>query len=259
MEYLILCGAVFIGACLINLTYISVFYHRGLTHGAVVLNPGVQKFVAATGPWVMGIDAKTWTCMHRLHHQHSDTELDPHSPSNSNILMVAYEQLRSYEKIMKYLIMGRKSYTSVVADLDFPVHWLFTKKLWWLPYALHLAVAIGIGVVFNAWLLGLCFFIGMMSHPFEGWLVNSFGHSIGYQNFDNKDDSRNNTLVAWFVLGEGYQNNHHMFPRSPKFSLKWWEIDPGYPVCNFLEMMGVLKIDRTHMISEISEKKVLVS
>ena len=69
MEYYIVAGAIFFVAYAINATYISVFYHRGLTHEAVVLKPWTQKLVVATGPWVMGIDAKTWVTMHRLHHK----------------------------------------------------------------------------------------------------------------------------------------------------------------------------------------------
>jgi len=50
--------------------YITVFYHRGLAHEAVILSPLMQRFVAWTGSWVTGIDAKAWVCLHRLHHQY---------------------------------------------------------------------------------------------------------------------------------------------------------------------------------------------
>lgn len=251
MEYYLIAGAIFFVAYAINATYISVFYHRGLTHEAVVLKPWAQKLVVATGPWVMGIDAKTWVTMHRLHHKHSDSENDPHSPLNSSILRVIVEQLRSYERVMKGLISRKKAYTSEVKDLDFEVHWLYRKKLWWLPYAMHIAISAGLAFAFGGWLIGLAYYAGMVTHPIQGWLVNSFGHSKGYQTFDNGDNSRNNNVVAWLVMGEGYQNNHHKHPRSPKFSYRWFEFDYGYGICHALQWLGFITIDKDYLISAV--------
>ena len=78
--YLLICVAVFAAAYLLNITYISVFYHRALAHRAIDMGPRMRRFVVATGPWITGMDPKAWVCMHRLHHVHSDTEKDPHSP-----------------------------------------------------------------------------------------------------------------------------------------------------------------------------------
>lgn len=254
MEYYLLCAGIFAVAYAINATYISVFYHRGLTHGAVTLSPLVRKFVVASGPWVMGIDAKTWCTMHRLHHRHSDAEQDPHSPLNSSIPRVIVEQLKSYERIMRGLAVGKRQYTSEVPDLDFQVHWLYRKKLWWVPYALHLAISVALSFAFGGWLIGLAFYSGMVTHPIQGWMVNAFGHSMGYQTFDNQDNSKNNNIVSWLVMGEGYQNNHHKHPRSPKFSYRWFEVDYGYTICQALQLLGVLKIEKEHII-HIAEKR----
>ena len=77
--------------------------------------------------------------------------------------------------------------------MDFSVSWLFKKKLWFVPYVLHLAIAVGIGYwLDNPW-ISVAYFLGMMSHPLQGWLVNAFGHAIGYRNFNLEDNSRNNT------------------------------------------------------------------
>ena len=78
--YVAICIAVFVVAYLLNLTTITVMYHRGLAHGGVTLKPWVKRFVALSGNWLTGLDPKGWVCMHRLHHAHSDTPDDPHSP-----------------------------------------------------------------------------------------------------------------------------------------------------------------------------------
>ena len=56
-------------------------------------------------------------------------------------------------------------------------------------------------------------------------ITNSLGHSFGYRNFETRDCSRNNVLVGFLTMGEGFQNNHHNNPMSTKFSFKWFEID----------------------------------
>lgn len=242
MGYWIACGLVFSAAYLLNITYITVFYHRGLTHQAVRLSPWTRRLVIATGNWVTGLDPKGWSAMHRLHHLHSDTQNDPHSPRYYGIIGLMLAQLRSYNAILRKLNRNDPELTRLVADLDFPVSWLNRKKLWWLPYVMHVVVWLTIGAVFDMWMLGYCYFLGMMSHPIQGWMVNSFGHAYGYRSFDTGDDSRNNIAVALLVMGEGYQNNHHRFPQSPKFSVAWHEVDMGYGLCLALQAIGAIEL-----------------
>jgi stearoyl-CoA desaturase (delta-9 desaturase) len=250
VTYYLICLTVFLSAYLINLFYISVLYHRGLTHGAVRLRPWMRTWVIHTGNWVTGLDPKAWACMHRLHHQHSDTELDPHSPMNFGIFGVMLGQLRSYERVLVGLHLKKEQYLSISKDLDFQVNWLNRKKLWYLPYVLHAALALSLGFGFHAWLLGGAYWFGMMSHPIQGWMVNSFAHKYGYQNFENGDHSRNNALVAWLVFGEGYQNNHHAQPASPKFSVRWFEFDAGYVMCRVAKRLAMLDIGSVTPVSQ---------
>lgn len=247
MMYGLVCLAIFAASYLVNIVTISVLYHRGLAHKALRLSPGTLKFAAVLGNWVTGLDPKGWVCMHRLHHAHSDTALDPHSPRQAGILGVFVKQLRSYERILIGLARREEKYTSLVKDLEFDISWLNRKRVWYLPYVLHLAIAVGAGVT-GHWLAGAAYFFGIMGHPFEGWLVNSFGHAVGGRNFQTTDDSRNNNLVAWLVCGEGFQNNHHQHPSSAKFSYRWWEIDPGYALCHVMEALGLVGIERGKLI-----------
>ena len=126
-------------------------------------------------------------------------------------------------------------------DLDFPVNWLNKNKLWFLPYALHLGIALAIGFGFHTWLLAACYWFGIMSHPIQGWMVNAFGHHSGYRNFNTPDNSKNNVLVALFVMGEGYQNNHHYLPQAARFGVRWWEVDMGYWLCQLARFLAFSK------------------
>lgn len=240
--YGLACLLVFLSAYTVNVFYITVLYHRGLTHRAIAIRPWALRFVAATGNWVTGLDPKGWACMHRLHHLHSDTRKDPHSPKYGGVFRLLLVQLRSYNKTLVALIRQKPEYTSIVQDLRFPVSWLNRARLWYLPYVLHLGIGLAIGALCHAWFLGLCYWLGMMSHPIQGWMVNALGHSYGYRNFKTNDNSRNNTLVAWLVAGEGFQNNHHQSPSNAKFSVRWWELDMGYGLCRAAEFLRIIDL-----------------
>ncbi len=242
MLYLVACVAVFVSAYLLNIFYITVLYHRGLTHGAVKLRPFTRFLAVHTGSWVTGLDPKGWSCMHRLHHLHSDTPEDPHSPSHHGLLELMLVQLRSYNRVLVRLIRKAPTETELVKDLDFQVSWLNRRGLWSLPYALHATVTLAIGYFGHAWLLGAAYYFGMLSHPIQGWMVNALAHRFGYRNFATGDDSRNNPFVALLVFGEGYQNNHHHAPRSANFAAKAGEYDLGYLLCRGAARLGLIEI-----------------
>jgi fatty-acid desaturase len=74
-------------------------------------------------------------------------------------------------------------------------------------------------------------------------------HVRGYRTFDNTA-----TNIPWLALltgGEGFHNNHHSFPRSPKFSARSGEIDPSWPTIQLLTRLKLARPDQT--IEEISE------
>ena len=104
-------------------------------------------------------------------------------------------QLRSYERILVGLSRKEEKYTSVVHDLDFGISWLNRNKLWYLPYVVHLAIGLVLALGFGWWLLGACYFFGIMSHPLEGWAVNAFGHAYGGRNFDTAE-----LITSWPVI-----------------------------------------------------------
>lgn len=242
MQELLIAAAIFGAGYLLNIFYITVFYHRGLAHGSVTLSPLVAKWIALTGNWFTGIDPKAWACMHRLHHQHSDTKADPHSPIHQGVFGLLMGQLRSYKRVLKRLIAGDPKFTRVVEDIPFEVHYLNRSRLWFLPYALHASLAVVIAFVSASPLFGLAYYGGIMSHPIQGWMVNALAHRFGYQTFNTGDNSRNNSLVALLVFGEGYQNNHHAHPERAKFSILPSEVDFGYALCRLGQATGLLQI-----------------
>jgi stearoyl-CoA desaturase (delta-9 desaturase) len=222
----------FLAGYLLNMFTITVFYHRVVTHRAVTLSSGLFKFLTAAGPWLTGLDPKSWACVHRVHHLQSDQKGDPHSPIQVGVMGVWLAQYRSYLYYMQRMIRkDDEVLNQLMSDVSFDVSAVNRLGLSNLPYALHFLIGFLIAWFFRLPWAGAAYVAGIMSHPVQGWMVNALSHRYGYRNFETNDHSRNNLWVAAIAFGEGFQNNHHAQPQSAKFSKRFWEFDPGYGLC----------------------------
>jgi stearoyl-CoA desaturase (delta-9 desaturase) len=43
-------------------------------------------------------------------------------------------------------------------------------------------------------------------------------------------------------MGELFQNNHHTYGARANFGVRWFEIDPSWPVIKLLHKLGVLQL-----------------
>jgi stearoyl-CoA desaturase (delta-9 desaturase) len=102
-----------------------------------------------------------------------------------------------------------------------------------------------------AWVFWGGFISTVGSHHIT-WSVNSVSHKFGYRSFNTNDTSTNNWLIGLLALGEGWHNNHHAFPSSPKQGFfKWWEFDFTYLVILFLQKLGLV-----HNLRYANEKQI---
>ena len=70
--------------------------------------------------------------------------------------------------------------------------------------------------------------------------ITSLTHMFGAQPFDSRDASRNNAWLALPTWGEGWHNNHHSFPSSAIFGLRWWQVDFGAWFIRALQVVGLV-------------------
>jgi len=70
--------------------------------------------------------------------------------------------------------------------------------------------------------------------------INSLAHVHGRKRYVTGDDSRNNWLLAFFTMGEGWHNNHHAYQSSVRQGFRWWEIDPTFYILKALSWVGVV-------------------
>lgn len=61
----------------------------------------------------------------------------------------------------------------------------------------------------------------------------------GYRNYETRDNSRNLWGVGLLAFGEGWQNNHHAYPRSAPHGHRWWELDVTYRVIVVMNLTRV--------------------
>jgi stearoyl-CoA desaturase (delta-9 desaturase) len=73
------------------------------------------------------------------------------------------------------------------------------------------------------------------------WSVNSVAHFFGYRNYETRDNSRNNWLVALLSHGEGWHNNHHASPRAARHGHRWYEFDMSWGVIVLWERLGLIR------------------
>jgi len=196
---------------------IGVGYHRLLTHRGYTTPKWVEYALTLCGTLAMEGGPFFWVGTHRVHHQNTDVDGDPHSPRDGG-----------FWSHMGWIISGRVMHNNAsevlpyVPDLRKDKFHTWISKWHWVPQVvLGIALfALG-GVPLVLWGIFLRTTFGLHAT----WLVNSATHMWGRQRFRTGDTSTNSFWVAILTFGEGWHNNHHAHPQSARHGLRWWEID----------------------------------
>ncbi len=210
---------------------ICLGYHRFLAHRSLKLRTPARILINLCGVLSGEGSPLMWAATHRVHHQRSDREGDPHSPNDgtwwSHIMWLFVQH---DEKVRQALF---EHYTPDL--LRDPVLRFFEKTygLWLMGSGVAL-FAIG-GWPMLLW--GLCARLVFAYH--STWFVNSATHIWGYRNYETVDRSRNLWWVALLSYGEGWHNNHHAHPRLARAGHKWWEIDMTFYAIRALQFVGL--------------------
>ena len=69
--------------------------------------------------------------------------------------------------------------------------------------------------------------------------VNSIGHLWGGQRFETGEGSRNNMVLGYLAMGDGWHNNHHRAPSSARHGFAWYELDMSYNFIVLLRRLGL--------------------
>jgi len=215
----------------------TIYLHRGVTHRALVLHPAIA-WCFRFALWITtGLSTREWVAVHRKHHMYTDKEGDPHSPHLHGFWSVQLGNVFYYVREARNGDTVEKYARDIKPDgWD---RWLFNHGF--LGPIIGTAALCGlIGVGWGLLAAGLH---GVVYVFFLSSSINALCHARGYRTFENTA-----TNIRWLALltgGEGFHNNHHGFPRSPKFSARAGELDPSWPIILLLTRLKLARPYRT--------------
>ncbi len=227
---------------------INLCYHRLLTHHSFEVPRWLEHVFVIIALCCLEDTPVRWVATHRFHHNYSDEKPDPHSPlvtffwGHCGWLMVRNPALDSS--------LYRKYASDLLQD---PFYMNLEKKPVWAFYAyvghgvLYFLIGAAIALLTGgSYLAALQFGLSLLVWGVLlrtvivwhiTWSVNSLSHLFGYANYDTGENSKNNWLVAFLTVGEGWHNNHHHDAASASVQHRWWEIDITYYEILILEKL----------------------
>ena len=191
---------IFIAHWYSSLFFQTVFLHRYASHQMFTMSNFWEKIFFLMTFLTQGssfLNPRAYAILHRLHHKHSDTEKDPHSPVFSkNIIKMNLNTIEHYESVR----LNKKDYSNY--DFDVP-RWPLLEKLGdnWMVRLLFIGFYTSLYIEFAtaSWqyaLLPIHFVMG----PLHGSIVNWCGHRCGYTNDKKTIDYSKNTLPVDFLM-----------------------------------------------------------
>ena len=240
----------FVAHWTLSVFFQTFFLHRYGAHRMFTMSKGWERFFHFCTVFFQGssyLNPKGYAILHREHHAFSDTERDPHSPWFAKGFgdMMWKTKIR-YEGLARGTIRSEARFEGGVPE------WPLLDRL-----ADSWPARIGFGVLYTLVYIKFApspvWFLLLPAHylmgPIHGAIVNWAGHKVGYRNFDSDDKSRNTLPIDFVTMGELFQNNHHKFGMSPRFSVRWFEIDPTYAMIRLFAALGIITLaheQKTH-------------
>lgn len=215
----------------------TIFLHRTATHRALTMDPRLE-WVFKFCLWLTtGLATKEWVAVHRKHHAFTDQEGDPHSPKLEGFWQVQLGNVYYYMREVR----NAGTLERYARDIE---------EGWWDKNVFNRGlVGLAVGTTLLCLVLGLWW--GLLAAGIHAVMyvfvlsssINGLCHHVGYRNFDNT--ATNIQTIALLTGGEGLHNNHHGYPRSPKFSFRASEFDPAWPLIKLLILTRLAKPYKT--------------
>lgn len=104
---------------------VTAGFHRCLTHGAFRTSRWFRFLLVAAGCAALQKGPLWWVAQHRLHHKHSDTDADPHSPVTGNFFHAHFGWLFTTDPTL--------ADARIVRDLAKYPELVWLERLWVVP------------------------------------------------------------------------------------------------------------------------------
>jgi len=243
---------------------VTIGFHRLLTHRSFDAPAPVRGGLAILGSLSVQGAVIHWVADHRKHHAFTDEEGDPHSPHTHGgagwrgVLAGWWHahtgwllEDRMQTSARRYAPDLRKDDTIRFVDRHF-LTWVLLGL--GIPFVAGFALSGGeLAAGLTALLWGGLVRIFILHHA--TWSVNSICHMYGSRPYETDDESRNNWIVAFVSLGEGWHHNHHAFPTSARHGLRRRQLDPSYALIRGMAVVGLASNVKVPGAAELERKR----
>jgi stearoyl-CoA desaturase (delta-9 desaturase) len=202
----------FVTLCSLGL---GVGFHRHYTHHAFKTSATGKIVLGVLGTWSLQGSINSWVADHRRHHRFADQQFDPHSPwaDDQGLITSRFAGWWHAHVGWKFSCAVSDEQRYVPDLVKDPVAVFLTRYYW--PIAISGLLLPGVfGWFYGGWeecttcILWAGCFRAMVLQQFEG-IANSLTHLFGSKVEGSKDESRNNILITFVLLGEGLHSYHH--------------------------------------------------
>jgi stearoyl-CoA desaturase (delta-9 desaturase) len=230
-------AAMIIGIAICEIS-ITAGYHRLWSHRAYEAHWLLRLAFAIGGTFATQNSILHWASDHRRHHRYvDDHDKDPYSARRGFWYSHIGWMLRDYDS-------DHDSEYKNCRDLkDDPI--VMWQHRHYMP--LVLGLNFGIPILLGLWhgdVLGMLLLAGVarlaISHHLT-FFINSLAHIWGKQPYTDSNSSRDNGILAFLTMGEGYHNYHHSFQRDYRNGIRWWQFDPTKWLIRSMAWIGLAK------------------
>ncbi|HEV2758625.1 MAG TPA: fatty acid desaturase [Acidimicrobiales bacterium] len=198
----------------------EVYCHRCLSHRAFRIHPVLGSILDGFTQVYGGVNPRRWASVHRLHHRHADTPLDPHSPLERHPLLVLVGTPYLIAKAGQRLPAD----ASPATERPYVAVRVLITALWLLT--------IGPLQTLTALAVHLVCYLGIMG------MVATAGHRSGSKPHPDVA-GYDLAWLAVLLLGHGYHNSHHAHPAAARTGF----LDPIWPVLRILSGLGLITFE----------------
>jgi sn-1 stearoyl-lipid 9-desaturase len=220
---------------------IGMGYHRLLTHRGFKTSKWFEYFLTTCGALALEGGPIFWVATHRIHHQKSDKEGDPHTPrdgkwwAHMGWILTGQAMHHDSETLQRY-----------VPDMAKDKFHIWMTKYHFTPQIVVGIALLIIGYAIGGWWMAASMvtwgvFLRTVVLLHCTWLVNSATHLWGSRRFQTRDDSTNLWWVALITFGEGWHNNHHAHPVSARHGIAWYEFDINWICITTCKWLGLIR------------------
>lgn len=252
---------------------INIAYHRCLSHRSFNLRKSFERLFVT-----FGLPAGTpvqWVGNHRFHHRHTDEATDPHSPVRDGFWFAHvgwYIGTKNPLICFLYSIAGpvrtiydgwnrprtNAAHNHLAEDIAADKYYNFISRP--LPFMVacwfHTALLFGFAYfVWGIWGIAALWLTSAFVYNI-GDAIDSFAHLYGTRPFTTDHFARNNKLLGYLTLGEGWHANHHVFPSSAKHGLLPHQFDAVWLMIRILERFRVIENVRVPGAAQINAKLI---